>query len=59
MEISMFNIHDIVQVKEPFNHTFTESYEITEILAQDNTEETVYILGDHGAFAGVYLKETN
>lgn len=57
METSMFSIHDIVMVKEPFNHTFSESYEITEIINQENSEETVYILGDAGAFAEKYLKE--
>ena len=52
----MFNVNDIVFIKPPFDHTFSESYEIYEIIDQIDPMETVCILVGIGAFAAKYLQ---
>ena len=48
-------VGDIVKVLSPFNENYTENYSITEIsVTEDN--QTVYILGDLGAFSETYLE---
>ena len=48
-------IDDIVKVLEPFNETCTGTYQITEVVVnEDNT--TAYILGELGGFDSSYLE---
>lgn len=52
----MFNVNDIVFVRPPFDHTFSGSYPILEIIEQNDPMETVCVLSEIGAFATKYLK---
>jgi len=48
-------IGDIVKVLAPFNETYSDTYSITDIvITEDN--QTVYILGELGAFSEIYLE---
>jgi hypothetical protein len=51
MATSTFNIHDLVRVTYPFDHTFNEVYQVTGVL-----ENNTYILEDIGAFDIKFLE---
>jgi len=54
MATSIFNMYDLVRVLSPFNHTFTDTYQITEIVTE-NDAIAAYVLGDIGAFHPKFL----
>lgn len=53
----MITIGSFVRVNIPFNHTFTEVYQVLDIIPQTDPLETVHILQDIGGFSTRYLME--
>jgi len=51
----MFEVGQTVKVLEPFSESFTETYEITEVLTYPDGQ-IAYILGELGAFDAKYLE---
>ena len=51
----MFSIGSTVRVLAPFSDSFPDTYEITDIVA-DESGQTAYILGDLGGFDAMYLE---
>lgn len=52
----MFNIGDLVRVKEPFLESFPEIYTIIEIISNEDTT-VVYILNKNaGGFDAIFLE---
>lgn len=51
----MFVVGSLVRVRAPFDESFPEEYEITEIVENDDGT-IVYILGDAGGFDAIYLE---
>lgn len=50
-----FGINDVVLVREPFNEAFPNPLTVTDVINNDDGQ-TVYILGDAGAFDAIYLE---
>ena len=49
------NVGDTVRVLAPFNESFPDNYQITDLVLSD-AEPTVYILGDLGGFDSKFLE---
>lgn len=49
------NVGDTVRVLAPFNESFPETYQITDIVLYEDGL-SAYILGDLGGFDGMYLE---
>lgn len=51
----MFSIGSTVRVLAPFSDSFPDTYEITDIVTDENGT-SAYILGDFGGFDAMYLE---
>lgn len=53
---STFNIADKVRVVYPFEHTYGEVYEVTDLIVEDG-EVVAYELNGNGCFDAQYLQQ--
>lgn len=51
----MLEVGQLVRVLPPFGESFTETYEITEVI-QHPDGQIVYVLGELGGFAPIYVE---
>ena len=49
------NVGDTVRVLAPFNETYPDTYQITDIVIYEDVPPA-YLLGDIGGFDGMYLE---
>lgn len=51
----MFKVGDVVRILAPFDESFPETYEVTEVVTHGDDQVT-YVLGEAGGFDAKYLE---